>query len=191
MAEQGSLDFERASPDRSAEVERGLEAALKISRGTDPDSREAAAAAFDEAEWLAIRYPDPKTQMRVHEASGDFHFARKAFRVSKGKYETALGSANLLSVTSDDGVADVERLKFKLSRISNAQNPDFKNLERAAQPSPSYERRNLAWASYQKEKESSGGRLAARGFGSEEDFRRRLDDAKSTPTDEEDEEVRW
>jgi hypothetical protein len=191
MAEQGSLDFTKDSPSSKVSADQGLESALTLSRGTDPSSREAATAAFDEAEKLAIRCDDPKTQMRVYEASGNFHCVRRAFGVAQKKYEIALRSAELFGVTSDEGIEDVERLRFKLTKLGNAHAPDFKNLEEAAQSFHSYEQRNLAWASYQEDKINPGERLAARGLGSKEDFRTRLDAAKSIPTNDEDEEFRW
>ena len=187
--DQGILDFEN-KPAEGLTPGRAIEAAQRLSRGADADSRAAAAGAIEEAERLALGCHDPRTQMRAYEVSGDFHRDQGAFTIARKKYETALGSARLLAVTSDDGIEDVERLRFKLSKLRNAANPLFKTLEKvAAQRGDSYEKRNIAWASYKQDEGNLVGRVAARVPGSEEDFRKRLDAAKWTPTDEDDEEI--
>lgn len=189
MGDQGTLDFEGNSSHRNLTAE--LEAALRLSRRGDPDSEAAAASAFKELERLALGCADPKTDVRVYEPAGDHYFARRAFGVAKEKYCTALESAKLIAVTSDDGVADVERLRFKLTKVRNAHDPFFKAFEEVAGRSYSYEQRNIAWAGFEQDRGNTVERLAARGFGSKDDFRRRLDAAKWDPADEEDEEVRW
>lgn len=189
MADQRNFDFEDSLSSGTLSAKRAIEAALRLARGADPDSKAAAATAFGEAEQIAVACSDAKTQMSVFEASGDFHCLRRDYAIAKTKYETAMGSAELLMVTSDDGVEDVERLRFKLTKVGNANDQAFRTLEKTAQPSDSYERRNMAWASYQQDNENPVGRLAARGLGSEEDFRKRLDAVESAPDDDED--SRW
>jgi hypothetical protein len=191
MADQRNFDFESNLAGGKLSAERATEAALRLSQGSDPDSKAAAAAAIQEAEQIAIGCADAKTQLNVFEASGDFHVLRGDYGIAKTKYETAMGSAELLKVMSDDGVEDVERLRFKLAKVGNTDHQAFNTLEKTAQPSDSYDQRNMAWTSYQQDKENPVGRLAARGLGSEEDFRRRLDAAKCAPRDDEDEDIRW
>jgi hypothetical protein len=191
MADQRIFDFEGNLADGKLRVERAIEAALSLSRKIDPDSEAAAAAAFEELEQMAVRSADPKTQMRVFGASGDFHNGRGDCRIAEAKYETAMGSAKLLEVTSDDGVDSVQLLRFKLNKVRNTHDQAFGNLEKSAQLSDSYEQRNRAWASYQRDQANSVGRLAARGLGSKEYFRGLLDDAKLAPSDDEEEDIRW
>lgn len=186
MTDQRSLDFE--GDGKKLRAERAIEAARSLSRGTDPDSKAAAAAAFEELEQIALGCADPKTQMTVFEASGDFHSDRGDYCIAEVKYETAMGSAKLLEVTSDDGVDSVDRLRFKLNRVRNIHDQAFRTLEKSAQPSHSHEQRNMAWASYQQDQANPTTR-AARGLGSEEYFRGRLDAAKSAPSN--DEEIPW
>jgi len=191
MADQHNFDFERDPAGGELTPDRAIEAARKLSRGTDPDSKAAAAAAFEEAEQVAVRCRDEKTQLSAFEAYGDFHSRQGNYGLAREKYETAMGSAELVMVSSDDGVEDVERLRFKLTKLQNVNDQAFRILEKTALPSDSYEQRNLAWESYQQDKQNPAGRLAARGLGSEEDFRRRLNTAKSTPRDDENEDSRW
>jgi len=191
MAGQGALDFEGISAEAALMVERALKAAWALGQGADPHSKAAAATAFTEVERLALACAEPKLHMRVFETSGDFHFNQGACGIAEKMYDKALESARLLEVTSDEGIADVERLHFKITKIRNAQDPYFKNLERVAQRSHSYEQRNIAWANYQKDRGNSAELLAARGLGSEEYFRTCLGAAKWTPSDDEDEEPRW
>ncbi|MGC2505101.1 MAG: hypothetical protein WA369_00485 [Candidatus Acidiferrales bacterium] len=190
MADQHILPFGREPDDGKLRVQRAIEAARGLTRGTDPDSKAAATAAFEEIEQMAIGCTDPTTQMSAYEASGDFHCGRGAHSIAERKYETAMQSAKLLEVTSDDGVKAVERLRFKLTRVHHTNDQAFGNLEKTAQPLHSYEQRNIAWASYQRDAGNPITR-AARGLGSEEYFRGRLDAARSAPSDDEDEDIRW
>ena len=71
--------------------------------------------------------------------------------------------------------------------IEKREDKALKNLRDVAQPTDSYEARWKAWRGYAHDAKHTAGRLAARGFGSKDDFRRRLDAAKLDFSNDEDE----
>lgn len=182
MAEQAKMDFDSEPADVKAAAEQALASAVSLARSNDPGAE----TAFNELESLAKCCTDQGLQMRAFEASGEFHERRGAAGTACQKYGIAGKTAECLAVISDLGVEDVERIRYKSARAHHKNDVAFKNLMRAAQPSHSYEQRNKAWASYEEERANSPGRLAARGLGSVDDFRRRLDAATANPSDDDD-----
>ena len=182
MADQAKMNFESGPEHAKVAAEQALASAKRLARLNDPGAE----GAFSDAEGLAAKCTDPEVQMRALEASGEFQERRRAVSIACEKYGTATRTAECLAVMSDLGVEAVERLKYKSTRAQHSGDGVFRNLMLAAQASHSYEQRNQAWASYEQERENSTGRLAARGLGSVEDFRRRLDAATSSPSDDDD-----
>lgn len=181
MAEQASLDFERNHDHLKQAGEQALSSAERLAWLQDP----VAHGAFDEAESLAIKCADEGLQMRTFEASARFHERRGAIPVAREKYNTALRNAECLSVISDAGVESVARLRWDLARIEYRGDEAFKNLLRASKADDSRDRLRKAWDQFIADRGTTRGRLAARGFGSAEDFRRRIDAAKLDPRDDE------
>ena len=148
--------------------------------------------AFDDAERLAVKCSDQEIQMRAFEASGRYHERRGQAEVAAEKYRMALKTAECLSVTSDEATDLEERLKWDLLRVENHKDQRFENFMRAEQPGDSFQQGRKAWQGFVAAKTNSDRPLAARGFGSVEDFRRRLDEARQSSADEdEDEDIRW
>lgn len=181
MADQASLDFRPKHDDLKLVAEQALASAKDLARSNDPSAE----GAFDEAESLAVKCADQDVQMRTFEASARFHEGRGAIRTAREKYRIALSSAECLSVVCDAAVGRAEYLRWDLARIENREDPDFKNLLRASKLDDSRERLRETWSKFVAERGTSPGRLAARGFGSVEDFRRRIDAAELDPGDDE------
>jgi hypothetical protein len=179
MADQASLDFRPKHDDLKLAAEKALASAEKLARSNDPG----AVGAFDQAESLAVKCPDQDVQMRTFEASARFHEGRGAIPTARKKYHAALISAECLSVVSDAPVEVAARLRFDLVRIENRQDSDFKNLLRASKRNDSWDCLRETWDKFVADRGNSSGRLAARGFGSVEDFRRRIDAAEPDPGD--------
>ncbi len=180
MAEQASLNFEPSRDRLKPAAERALASAERLFRSSDPGAQ----GAFDEAESLAIECADQDLQMRTFEASARFHERRGAISVAREKYKTALRTAECLRIVSDAAVETAERLRFDLVRIENREDPDFKNLLRASKRDDLRDRLREAWDKFVADRGNSSGRLAARGFGSVDDFRRRIDAAELDPEDD-------
>jgi hypothetical protein len=181
MADQASLDFVSKYDDLKLAAEQALASAENLARSNDPSAE----GAFDEAESLAVKCADQGVQMRTFEVSARFHEGRGAIRTAREKYRTALSSAECLSVISDAAVAGRERLRWDLVRIENREDPVFENLLRASKRDDSRDRLRETWDKFVADRGTSRGRLAARGFGSVEDFRRRIDAAKLDTGDDE------
>jgi len=180
MADQSSLDFRPKHDHLKLAAEEALASAENLARSNDPG----VVGAFDQAESLSVQCPDQDVQMRTFEASARFHEGRGAIPTALKKYRTALSSAECLSVVSDAAVEGAARLRFDLVRIENRGDPDFKNLLRASKRDDSRDRLRETWREFVADRGNSSGRLAARGFGSVEDFRRRIDAAELDPGDD-------
>lgn len=188
MPEQRSLDF-KPKPDLN-DLRRAAQEALALAERLARLNGPSAEHAFKDAEHIAIKCPDMETQMLALERSGDFHKRYGAMKIAGEKYRIALQSARCIAVVSDAGVEAEYRLRYKLRSIQKNNCNAFKNLEKAAGPADTYEMRFKAWRSYENEPERSVDRLAARGIGSKDDFRKRLDAAKlDTGSDEDDEDA--
>jgi hypothetical protein len=181
MVDQTSLEFGPKFDNLKPAAEQALASAQNLARSNNPGAE----GAFDEAESLAVKCADQDVQMQTFETSARFHERRGAFSTARKKYCTALGSAEGLSVVCDAGVEGTERLRFELVRIDNREDPDFKNLLRASKPNDSRNRLRATWEKFVADRGNSAGCLAARGFGSVEDFRRRIDAAELDPADDE------
>lgn len=188
MTEQGSLDFKPQPKYKPDDLRRAAEEALAVAEKLDRRHDPGAELAFTDAEGLAVKCADMEIQMRVFASSGGFHERRKAFSLALKKYGTALQNARCLSDTSDGGVEYRCHIRYKLLRIQNHEDRAFKNLQEVAQSTDTYQTRCKAWDGYVGDVGQPMGRLAARGLGSKDDFRRRLDAAKLDPSDDENEE---
>lgn len=177
MADQASLDFRPKHDELKLAAEQALASAKVLARSNAPGTE----GAFDEAESLAVKSADQDVQMRTFEASARFHEGRGAIQTAREKYRTALSTAKCLSVVSDAGVEETERLRWDLVRTENLSDSDFKNLLLASKPGDSGDRLRRAWDRFVGERGDPQDRLAARGFGSVEDFRRRIDAAEPDP----------
>lgn len=195
MAEQRSLDFEPGLKDSGTRTAERLAHAEGLKRQAEQavaDARsigfgDAAESAFAEAEKVSIKCTDMETQMLAFESSGDFYNARKAFVTASKKYEIALQNAQCLSGTSDAAGEALYRLRFKLLSIQKRGDKALKNLRDITQAMDTYEAIWKAWHSYVHDIQYAEGRLAARGLGSKDDFRRRLEAAKLDFSDENEE----
>jgi hypothetical protein len=181
MADQASLDFSPKHDDLKLAAERALASAENLARSSDPGVE----GAFDQAESLAVKCPDQDVQMRTFEASARFHEGHGAIPIARKKYRIALDTAECLSVISDAAIEGAARLRFDLVRLDNREDPHFKNLLLAARRDDSRDRLRAAWDKFVADRGDSSGRLAARGFGSVEDFRRRIDAAELDSGDDE------
>lgn len=180
MADQASLDFGTEHDDLKLAAEKALASAENLARVHDPGAE----SAFDQAESLAIKCPDQDVQMRTFEASARFHEGRGAIPTARKKYSAALSTAECLSIVSDAAVERAAHLRFDLVRIENRDDPHFKNLLLASKRDDSWDRLRATWDKFVADRGNSSGRLAARGFGSMEDFRRRIDAAELNPEDD-------
>lgn len=182
MAEQGLLDFEPEPHHLKRETEKSLEVAVDLTRRNDPTAE----FAFRDAEALAITSVDMEMQARVFECSGDFHRQSGALTSAAKKYSIALRNTQCNAVMSDTAVESEDRLRYKLLSLENRNEQAFKVFEQVVQPADTNQARLKAWFGYLNDVERPGDRLAARGLGSKDDFRRRLDAAKSDTTDDQD-----
>jgi|SRR5271156_4278248 len=180
MAEQTSLNFESNHDHLKPAAEQALASAECLARSNDPGAQ----YAFDQAESLAIECADQDLQMRTFEASARFREGRGAFRFAREKYKTALRNAECLSVVCDAGIESAARLRWDIARIDYRDDGAFKILLRTSKPDDSRDRLLKTWDQFVADRGNSSGRLAARGFGSVEDFRRRIDAAELDPGDD-------
>jgi hypothetical protein len=175
MAEQGNLDFEPQHDHLKVGVERALASAKRLENLNDPGAK----GAFDEAESLAIKSADPDIQMRVFESSARFHEKSGALSSAKKRYITAL--RNAFTVNSDSAVDREAVLRWDLVRIDNREDSAFKNLVRASRHDDSPDRLRSVWEQFVTDRTNVGGRKAARGFGTTDYFRGRIDTKKLDP----------
>jgi hypothetical protein len=187
MREQASLNFEQKHDDPIRDAKRALVSAEVLDRSNDPGTNDA----FDEAENLAISCADQEQQMLTFTASGWFHERRGATSIAREKYSIALDTAECLAVVSDEAADHKARLKWDLVRLDNRENSTFGNLLKASKRADSPDHLRKTWDRFVADCGNSQGRRAARGFGSVEYFRERLDVATSTPSDDEDEDIGW
>lgn len=179
---QRLLDFQPEPLESKRAAEKALAVAIDLARRNDPT----ADAAFAQAEALAIKAADMEIQACVFECSGDFYRRSGALKTAAEKYRIALQNAECNAVISDAAVESEDRLRYKLLSLQNRDEAKFKIFEGVVQPVDPYQARLSAWFGYRDDTDRPAGRLAARGLGSKEDFRRRLDAARSDPADDED-----
>jgi hypothetical protein len=187
VTDQGSLDF-KPQPQPDDDLRPAAEEALAVAERLDRRHDPAAEHAFAEAEGFAVKCADMEIQIRVFESSGGFYERRKAFTIAAEKYRVSLQSAQCLSGASDTGAEDAYRLRFKLLGVQKRDDKGWKNLKEVALPTDTYQARCAAWTGYVDDIDCPAGRLAARGLGSKDDFRRRLDAAKLNSSDNENDE---
>lgn len=172
---QGTLDFEAAIRSLRIEARRALEGAQRLARINDSLTRDA----FEDAERLSDLAADAELQVQVRELFALFLKDRAAFLPAR---ERLIKAEQIAQAHGFD--EDVARLQVSIEEIKAelAQDTAMKrcllNFGLAAdEGSYSWQDKRDALFGFIADLARSGGRLAARGIGSIEDFRDRLDSA--------------
>jgi hypothetical protein len=169
---QRKLDFEAQTESLKREAERALDIAEDLARSNDGS----ADTAYERAERLAIRAADPELLLRMHDGFGRFLGRQRAFARARRQFRKAEQTAQTLGREED-----VARLEIRIVEMGIELAGDkkkgffFKNFKKAVQDSDSHQNRLDVWCAFIDDFNKSGGRLAARNFGSTGDFRSRLD----------------
>jgi hypothetical protein len=188
MADQGEFDFD-GDPGkldarlRKAEVLRALDAAARLSKCKDADSRAAADAAFECVESLA-HSADDETRMLVYRALGQYFESRGPRTKAAQMYLAALEIANWFQ--SDAAAELIDPLKWDVIRVTNREDLDFQKLLRATAPNDRPDCCRHVWERFVGGRNHPAGRLAARGLGTVENFRELLDQEHRNPDIDED-----
>ena len=172
---QGTLGFEDGAESLKIQAQRALEEAQNLARRNDPATEDA----FKNAESLAIKAACPDSQMRAYYRHGEFLAMRGAFTRAHEHFLIAARNAPLSDKNSEEWVARIE-LHIIESQIEAATEKEiktfFNNFKSVAKTaSKSWDERHDVWLEFSDDRDRSNERLAARKFGSEEDFRRRFE----------------
>lgn len=174
---QGTLGFEDGAESLKIQARRALEEAQNLARRNDPATEDA----FKDAESLAIKAACPDSQMRAYYSHGEFLARHGAFTRAQAHFLIAERNAPLSDKDSEEWVA---RIKLSIIERQIEAAPDqeikifFNNFKSVAKiATKSWDVRHDVWLEFSDDRDRSNGRLAARKFGSEEDFRRRFETA--------------
>jgi hypothetical protein len=173
---QGTLDFEAAIRDLRNDAVRALKAAQQLARIKDPLTRDA----FEDAERVSDRAADAQLQVQVRELFASFLKDNAHFRLAKDRMVKAE------QIARDHGFdEDAARLQVSIIEIDAelAEDAGLKGhlvnfREASREGSFSWQDKRDALVGFMVDLTRSGGRLAARGIGSIDDFRQRLDRAR-------------
>jgi|SRR5690242_2386656 len=172
--DQGSFNFQAETAAPRLAAQRALVAAESLARtgGLGVD------AAFNDAKFLATKAASPELQMRAHYSHAEWLAKQGAFREARSCFSIAERNAWLIDKDPEEKLARI-RLAIIEMEIEAAEDSGlklfFNNFKIAATScSNSWDERHGVWLGFIEDLNGSSERLAARKFGSEEDFRSRL-----------------
>jgi hypothetical protein len=168
---QRKLDFEAQTESLKREAERALDIAQDLARSNDSS----ADPAYEQAERLAIRAADLELQLRTHEGFGRFLRRQRGFARARVQFRKADQTAQTLGLEEDAARLKMQIVEMEIELAGDKRKDFLKNFKKAVQDSDSYQNRLDVWCAFIDDFNKSGGRLAARNFGSTGDFRSRLD----------------
>jgi hypothetical protein len=172
---QGTLSFQAHTEGLELEAKRALAAAETLALRDDPN----AGTAFDDAESLADRAAAPELQMRAHRGHAEFLAKSGAFRQAREHFLTAEQTALFLDMDESVAHLQVRIAEMEINLVGDkGRKTFFENFRKAARGAYTWQDRRDVWFRFVDDLNTSGGRLAARKFGSEGDFRSRLDAAR-------------
>lgn len=175
-AMQGSLNFQASIQNLTSQAERALKAAQQLATASDPSAE----AAFEDAERLADRAADPELQVQAYERFGMFLKQQRKFGRARQRFVKAERTAQFLDLDETTARLQVHIAETDIELVADTRGKVFfANFRKGAQGgSYSWQDRRDVWFSFIDDLNAAGGRLAARKFGSEDDFRGRLDAAR-------------
>jgi len=178
-----SHDIERHQPFQhklhfeSAFIRQEAERAVKFTENAQRSGNPSAEAELTAAEHLVDCAADPDLQLRFHRSAGRYYLLRRRYRDARKHFVKAELTARVLSL---DGI--IAQLQLFIVETSVELNKDatkkifFANFRNATQNrKPNWSSWRDVWFNFIDDCNAPDGRLAAREFGSVEDFRSRLD----------------
>lgn len=173
---QGALDFEAAIRSLRTDAARAFTAAQQLASIGDLLAREA----FEDAERVSDRAADAELQVKVREAFASFLKDHGHLRLAKERLVKAGQIAQAHGFDEDVARIEVRTKEIEAELLQDAGlKACLANFEDVAEKSGCswQDKRDVLFA-FIADLNRSGGRIAARGIGSKDDFKDRLDKMK-------------